>query len=197
MVSKAWNQLFSSEKYLRRLAELKRNEEDFHHQVSQGLHSAAEDGLLDVVVYLLHRGADVEETDSLGWRALLFAAHNCHTDVAQVLLDHGAEVDSTDVNGNTALHQASGAWSWMEGGTDVVKLLLERGADPNRANNDGDTPLHKTFFNIEDGGKHTDKVQLLVDGGADPHTANLQGETPLAIAQARGYLDIVNLLSRV
>jgi ankyrin repeat protein len=87
----------------------------------------ASNGPLDVLVWLLERGADPNATNPRGMTPLMGAAGAGAADNVRALLDRGADVNATDERG-TALIHASGS---DRAGTDTIGLLLARGADPN------------------------------------------------------------------
>jgi ankyrin repeat protein len=97
-------------------------------------HEAAWYGQEKVVLKLLERGANIDETNGAGETALHQAARNKCTAMVQLLLDKGAEIDATDYDGDTALHSA--AWYGCE---EVVELLVERGAKIDAKNKSGET----------------------------------------------------------
>lgn len=84
---------------------------------------AAELGYLDVVDLLIEFGANLEETDDLGQRALLSAARDGRVEAVRHLLDAGAEIDAVDWTHQSALSNAA-----IEDHHELVDLLLGRGA---------------------------------------------------------------------
>jgi ankyrin repeat protein len=95
---------------------------------------------LDVVRFLVEKGADVNARDSDGQTALMYACRQRFNDVpdnsvAIFLLDNGAEVNLRSTKkGYTALMLASGA-----GNAELVRKMLEKGADPSIEDNFGVT----------------------------------------------------------
>jgi ankyrin repeat protein len=67
------------------------------------LHSAAEDGDLGLLEYLLRQQADVNFSDLCGRTPLMAAAERGHADVIRRLLAAGANVHACDQDGRTAL----------------------------------------------------------------------------------------------
>ena len=72
---------------------------------------------------MLEGGADVEDEDGYGWRAIHWAASLGHNDTVAVLLEHGADVNAVDRAGWTALR-----WATYSGHADTAALLREHGA---------------------------------------------------------------------
>ena len=71
------------------------------------LHCAAYGGHLNVVEFLLERGADPNVQGDDGWTPLHYAVSRYHVDVARVLLDHGADPTIRDNEGMTPLELGS------------------------------------------------------------------------------------------
>ncbi|KAI9436028.1 hypothetical protein H4582DRAFT_1817026, partial [Lactarius indigo] len=89
------------------------------------LHAASEDGLTDVVGWLLSIGVDANVQRYDHTTPLHLAAANGHLEVVLALLEHGANVNVTMMTDNlTPLHKAS-----RGGHVDIVRLLIQNGAD--------------------------------------------------------------------
>lgn len=140
---------------------------------------AAKDGNATAVKQILDRGADVNERNDKGKRALMLAASEGRTEVAKLLISRGAEVDVADVYGTTALIVAATA-----GHTEVAALLLEHGADPAARDSGGGSPLvNATFFG------RTDTARLLLS--KLPTLEKQDGEELLMLAAGLGHAEIV------
>ncbi|KAM0289684.1 hypothetical protein ACHAO9_005980 [Fusarium lateritium] len=91
------------------------------------LQMAAWQGNLDVVHYLLGKGATVNAPPTLegGATALQGAVVGCHIGLAKILIESGARINARGarIDGGTALEQAASA-----GHVDMLQLLLHRGA---------------------------------------------------------------------
>jgi hypothetical protein len=143
---------------------------------------AAKDGNTTAVKQILDRGADVNERNNKGKRALMLAASEGRTEVAKLLIARGAEVDAADVYGTTALIVASTA-----GHTEVAALLLEHGAAPAARDSSGGSPLvNATFFG------HTATVRLLLSKLSVLEKQD--GEELLMLAAGLGHAEIVGAL---
>ncbi|XP_005806956.1 myotrophin-like [Xiphophorus maculatus] len=55
------------------------------------LHYAADFGQVDMIKYLLHKGADVNATDKHGLTPLMYACFEDHKECAKILLEKGAD----------------------------------------------------------------------------------------------------------
>ncbi|MFM7469298.1 MAG: ankyrin repeat domain-containing protein [Vampirovibrionales bacterium] len=104
------------------------------------LHIAAKNGDTSLVEELILGGANVDQTDDLGWTPLHEASLGGHVEIVKVLLAHGANVNQADSTGDTPLHIAS------HDDVEVVKVLLAHGADVNQTDYVGATPLDNVEF---------------------------------------------------
>ena len=97
------------------------------------------DGKLDEVRSALARGEDVNDKDSYGWTALMFAVSRKHNSIVKLLLDQpGVKINEKDNYGATALHKAA-FYNNREG---ARMLLLHPTMDSaNAKNNDGETAV--------------------------------------------------------
>jgi len=133
------------------------------------LHLAAAEGHVDVVRFLLKKGAAVYAADNSGKTALHFAAEGGHVGVAGLLLESAA-VHTADNSGNTALHFAA-----KGGFVPVVELLLGRKPEVNAKNvND------LTAFQLAAAEGHVEVVRLLLQWGAVDEAGNADEVLQLA-----------------
>ncbi|KAK6112466.1 Ankyrin repeats (3 copies) family protein [Brugia pahangi] len=181
------------------------NCKDFNGRESTPLHFAAGYNRVEVLKYLLKKGANVEARDT-GW---LVPLHNAcaygHLIVAELLVKHGANLNATDKWGYTPLHEAA-----LKGKFDVCKLLIINGADPKHKGHDGKTPLDVVREGAEDvynllrgdaavleAAKHGDieKIRKIVI----PATVNCRDvggrfSTPLHLAAGYNNLEVARFL---
>ncbi|VDN03065.1 unnamed protein product [Thelazia callipaeda] len=112
------------------------NCKDFDGRESTPLHFAAGYNRVEVLKYLLEKGANIEARDT-GW---LVPLHNAcaygHLVVAELLVKYGANLNAVDKWGYTPLHEAA-----LKGKFEVCKLLLLNGADSKHKGRDGKIPL--------------------------------------------------------
>lgn len=97
---------------------------------------------MEVVKFLLARGANIDANDELGETPLYCAAYGGELEVAKLLLTGGAAVNAKTKDGWTALCVAA-----KRGHADVVKLLLRSGADAAIKVKDMYTPLNYAVLN--------------------------------------------------
>lgn len=94
-------------------------------------------GHLEVVKYLVSRGADINAFDTTyRYTPLHAAAYVDNTDIAEYLVSKGADVDVKTAAGETPLYLAANS-----GNVDLVKTLISYGADVGAKSSDGKTPL--------------------------------------------------------
>jgi ankyrin repeat protein len=156
------------------------------------LHMACKNGYLDVVQFLLSKGAAVNEAAIAGRTPLLYITvdgeDECEAfpfapipytgisrlEVAKILLDRGANIHAATADGQTVLHGAS-----CSGDTEFIRYLVKHGANVRAIAANGETPLHNAArtANIE-------AVRYLIDQGADAHVVTTDGETMVHAACA-------------
>ena len=113
---------------------------------------AAETGRMQVLEYLVSKGADVNaKSGNLHNTSLMYAAAANRLEAIEFLIARGANVDAVNSWKQSALIFAA-----YKGNADAIKLLLENGAHANLKNKDGETAL-----DIARKRNHHDSVQLL------------------------------------
>ncbi len=168
------------------------------------LAAAAYPRTVDLLRFLLDRGADLRAEDRTGATALSLAVRSADIDVVRFLVARGLDPNAlapvarriafarrdrptTDylmTNGASAggdLLITAATWH----PTDVVARLIEAGADVNASNaaQYGRTPLLTAVTSEAEG---ADTLKLLLDHGADPNARTTEGESPLDWAIYKG-----------
>jgi len=87
------------------------------------LHWAARQGQLDLVLFHIAKGVDVNSKDEAGRTALHLAATYGKKDAVELLIAKGADVNAKDNQGRTALLYAQD-----KGHTEIIELLRKHGA---------------------------------------------------------------------
>ncbi len=146
---------------------------------STPLLNAIEFNHLDLVKFLLNKGADPNIKVSDGYTCLLSAVENEGKDsllILDELLQAGADIHAEGINGWTALHLAA-----ARGKAEMAASLIAAGADVNRRTKiDGtETPLMEAAYC-----GHSSIVRLLLEHGADPLMQDcVNHQTPLEMAK--------------
>ena len=162
----------AGEQLIERLADEDGVELPFGNYGTSLLQFAAEEGLTEIVRFLLAKVADINLQDRYGRTALHFAAAQGHMEIVELLLANGADLDLLDRGGFTALMRA--VWQSNKG---IIKLLLANGADINLQGLFGRTAL---MFSAQKKDKET--VEFLLANGADPNIKDKEGRTALIYA---------------
>lgn len=156
--------------------------------------SAAENGELDILTYLLENGINIDTRNEYGDSALHLAAENGHINTMKLLLDSGLNKDVTDNNGWTPLKLAV-----YTGQTYSVKCLLNAGA--RKDTNDTQSLLNWAFLargvtllHIASRHGYTDIVHLLIEAGFNVNARDIYGETPVIYAARNGHPDTAKAL---
>ena len=78
----------------------------------------------------------------------------------------------------------------------IVEALLDARAPVDHVNNLGWTALIEAIVLGDGGPRHQATVATLIKAGANLNLADRNGATPLALAKAKGYAAIVQMLER-
>ncbi len=140
---------------------------------------------------LMEAGADSALLENDKYDALTIAAVDGNTDMVKLLIAKGARTDLvTSIYDGTALIAAAHL-----GHVGVVKALIAGGAPLDHVNNLKWTALIEAIVLGDGGESHTSVVRDLVAAGADVNLADGRGRSPLALATARGYAAMVEILT--
>ena len=148
------------------------------------LYIAAKCGHLQIVKYLISKGAKYDVRTSQNAIPLHVAAQEGHLPVVEFLVNVGSDIESTMDGMFTPLYIAS-----LKGHEKVVDYLLKKGANTEAKNSSGVTPL-----SIASQSGFLDIVKLLVQKGANINSKDNNGNTPLYFAASKGHIDIVDFL---
>lgn len=224
--------LQSSENYRRACRGMMKSDDvlAFQNLIDQGLNvHFIENGndtlLMDAAFYksekimdlLLTHQVSINETNEVGYTALLMAVSEGHIDMALKLINAGANVYAREQDGRDAFHLAvnnghtdlvrkllnleaytarEDDWGWAPvhqaaryGFADILELLVEHGADVNQICDDGSTPLHYAA-----GENKIEVIRVLIKHGAALDTLDHYKNSALCIAADQGFLDVVSCL---
>jgi ankyrin repeat protein len=141
----------------------------------RSLRAAAHSGNVDLMEFLISRGADVNgASDGPNDRetVLIAAAARCNKGAVEESLRYHARVDAQDYNGNSALSRFLESCPPSADIGGIVELLVSARADVNLKNDQGRTPIFSACWN--DGA-----VTLLAQAGADLNARDAIGQTAL------------------
>jgi len=155
------------------------------------LHVATFQRRADIVGLLIGAGADHALLDNQRYDAVTIAGVQDDVPTLKALLSSGASAKlTTSVYDGTALIAAAHL-----GHDGVVRELVRAGAPLDHVNNLGWTALMEAVILGDGGRRHVATARALVDAGARRDIGDRQGMTPLQHAQARGYAEMIALLT--
>jgi ankyrin repeat protein len=182
------------------------------------MHWAARHGHLDVVRYLVTRGADVDIVNKNGQPPLSYALGKHHEGVAEFLMARGADLELRGLFGGM-LHSAAGGSNLeaaryllslgfdvnepareydirplcsagYSGTPEMIGFLIEQGAEVQGAcGRAGRTALHRAAD-----GSNVAGARVLLEHGHDPNGRPGESRTPLHMAVEKGNQEFVKLL---
>jgi len=140
------------------------------------LNWAAANGQIEIVEFLLSRGAEVNSKDGVGYIALHYAAgRGSYREVVEVLIANGEDVNTKAVDGSTPLDLAA-----MAQKKEIMDLIRKHSGK------------HGTFFGAVSGGD-IEAVKKFLVAGTDANK-KWRGNPPLMAAAALGHNETVELL---
>lgn len=190
-----------------------------------GLFAAAERGDVAAIGRLAASGQRIDARDGHGRTPLHVAAYARQRDAMRALVRAGANPNALDRDRydivtiaavaddvptlSTALEIGCGAANVTSpydgtaliaaahlGHDGVVRMLIRSKAPLDHVNNLGWTAVIESIVLGDGGPRHRATLQALVDAGANLNIADRSGATPLALARARGYAPMVDMLTK-
>ena len=190
-----------------------------------GLHAAAARGDTAQIKALAAKSGKVDVRDSYARTPLHVAAYGGHHDAMRALVAAGADPNALEndrydivtiasvandlrtlevaltLGGSakniTSRYQGTALIAAAHlGHVEVVRTLIKAGAPLDHVNNLGWTAVIESVVLGDGGRRHTDTLRSLLQAGANAKLADRNGQTPLALARARGYKAMVELLAQ-
>ena len=156
------------------------------------LHIATHGRHHDAMRALVAMGADLNALEKDRYDIVTIAAIANDVPTLKVALEIGCSAGNiTSRYDGTALIAAAHL-----GHAEVVRLLIEAKAPLDHVNNLGWTALIESIVLGDGGPRHVATLKALIDAGASITVADRNGRTPLALARARRYGEMVQLLER-
>jgi ankyrin repeat protein len=139
---------------------------------------------------LVRAGADLALPENDRYDAVTIASVADDEETLRVLLALGASAKQvTSRYDGTALIAAAHL-----GHAGVVRQLIAAGAPLDHVNNLHWTAVIEAIVLGDGGPRHVDTLRALIDARANLQLADRQGQAPLALARARGYTKMVDML---
>ena len=156
-------------------------------------HASTKDDRLDIIKFLVSKGANVNFKENvLGSTPLEMACKIGHINVIKYLISKGANVNNVNKRKRTPLHEAivQDKKNSNCNKLQIVKLLIDKGSKVNTQSKETKSSplLSATAYGL------TSIVKLLLSKGATKNIKDNNKMTPLEIAEWKGFHSIVTLL---
>ncbi len=139
---------------------------------------------------LVKAGGDLHRLENDRYDCVTIAAVADDEETLRLLLSLGASARLvTSRYDGTALIAAAHL-----GHAGIVKQLVDAGAPLDHVNNLHWTAVIEAIVLGDGGPRHQESLRTLIRAGASLRLADRQGNTPLALARARGYREMVQIL---
>jgi len=142
------------------------------------IHSAALNGQIEMVKYLIQNGAGINIKSLDGQTPMCYACKEGHLAIVEYLANQGADLNVKDTIGNRPICIAG-----KLGYIDIVEFLIQEGADIS----DG---IEKTSY-LHWASKHNylSLIQTLIENGVSINSIDKCGQTPLFVAATNSHID--------
>ena len=141
---------------------------------------------VEVVEYLVERGASLDVQDAEGFAAIHHAVMGGKISNILRLIEFGANhLKGSDEN-KFPVHLAAD-----QGHTNVIRLLVEHGADVKKVDDYGMTPL---MYAARNG--HLETIKFLLKNGCSLHRSDGEGTLPVHFAAQGDHVDVVKFIAK-
>jgi ankyrin repeat protein len=151
------------------------------------IHTAAQDGDLDVLKRCKDAGADMSARDLLRRTPLYYAVVSGRVDVLNVLCEMGGDISTIYLHGRTLMHLAA-----LGNSVGAIETLQRLGGDISATDHDERTPMHLAALENSVGA-----IETLQRLGGDISATGLDGHTPIHVAAMRNSVDAIEALQRL
>lgn len=143
------------------------------------------------VADLLANTVDIEETNTRGCTALIWASALGREDMVAMLLEKGVDVSRADGTGKTPLMFAS-----MAANARIVKKLVDHGASVDSAQTGGHSEVGRTALHLAaNQSGNSEVLKILIEEGANVDAVDEHGITALINAVDSGNIENVRALT--
>jgi ankyrin repeat protein len=147
---------------------------------------------LEMFDFLIENGINVNRTNFLDGRTILFdAVSQDNIRLVEFLLTKGANINQIDMRGHSPLHEALCSHRLMTINkiyADMIKILIKHGANVNLKNKYGVSPFHAIVHF-----KDISLIEYFIENGADLNSIHEHsGKTPLYLAL--GLIDNISII---
>ncbi|XP_026385317.1 ankyrin-2-like [Papaver somniferum] len=157
-------------------------------------------GNINIVDYLLGKGANPNTSNTNGATPLHYAAQKGYTEILTRLLSRGVNVNGSCEDGTlTPLAVAGATLSPLDvaannGQIEAIQILLDHNADVSKPNLMSCRSFTSLALSIKSGLPQSLRcIELLLEAGADPDGGSY-GVTPLIVATCKGLTEIIRRL---
>lgn len=148
------------------------------------LHFACQADQVDLIKYLIQRGADITAKDNNGATPIHIASGKESINVVRYILETYSSV--CGVNDKDARGQTAIVYAVSKSDLQITKYLVEQGADVNVKFGSNFTVLHHCALN-----KFNELGKFLISSGADIHATLTNGYSPFTMAAVKDNLELV------
>jgi 26S proteasome non-ATPase regulatory subunit 10 len=142
-------------------------------------------GHADIILFLIDKGAKIDQPDTFGATPLHMAVLGGQTEIVELLISKGADVNIKTRNGKIPLQMA-----FEKDAPDIVEVFIKQGMAVNSSINQyGRTMLHEAAIM----GK-TKTASFLIDKGAAIDAKDKTGKSPLDFALICDHQNVAELL---